>query len=351
MSFDLDAAQAFSLQVWRYKQGEMVAAMVHLGDRLGLYRAVYTQGPATSEMLAEATGCSERWLREWLFNQAAAGLIERSAEGAYSLSDEQAAVLVDEDSLLFATAAFGGGFSREDYDRMERSMQTGIGFTFGEMGLEAARQIDRSNGPWLRDFLPSVVVPQLPGVTKKLAAGGRVLDVGCGGGLAIEGLAERFPQSRYVGVDLSGPAIEIARERFAGADNVEFHLSAADSLQDDEGFDLAMTLECLHDMARPDLTAAAIRRVLADGGTWLIKEMRCGPSYESNRRNPMLALMYGWSVSSCLASSTVTADGFGLGTLGLDPDTLGDLVSAAGFTNIEQLETPDPVHYYYRVTP
>ncbi|MFC2176836.1 class I SAM-dependent methyltransferase [Actinomycetota bacterium] len=349
MSFDLDAAKAFSLKVWDYVQGEMVAAMVHLGDRLGLYQTIYTQGPATSELLADATGFDERWLREWLYSQAAAGLVERSADGFYSLTDEQAAVLVDEDSLLFATAAFGGGFSREDYERMEHSMKTGIGFTYGEMGIDQARQINRMNAPWLRDFLPSVVVPMMPGITEKLAAGGRVLDIGCGGGVALEGLADRYPNSTFVGMDSSGPAIEVARERFAGRDNVEFQLEGGETLLDEQGFDLVMTLDCLHDMARPDLTAVAIRGALTPEGAWLVKEMRCGPTYESNQSNPVQALMYGYSVSSCLASATVTEDGLGLGALGLDPDTLAQLVADVGFTTFEQLETPDPTHSYYRV--
>lgn len=349
MSFDLEAAKEFSLKVWQYKQGEVVAAMVHLGDRLGLYRAIYTQGPADSHLLAEATGLNERWLREWLRGQAAAGLVNRSEDGAYSLNEEQAAVLVDEDSLLFATATFGGGFTREDFDRMERSMETGIGFTYGEMGIDAARQIDRSNAPWLRGFLPSVVIPMMPDVVDKLASGGRVLDVGCGGGVALEGLADRFPNSHFVGMDLSGPAIEIARERFAGTTNAEFHLEGGETLQDDQGFDLIMTLECMHDMARPDLTAKAIRGALTEDGTWLVKEIKCGPTYESNERNPMRALMYGYSVSSCLASGTVTEDGLGLGTLGMDPETLENMVRNAGFTRFERLETADPVHYYYRV--
>jgi len=347
MSFDLDEAREFSLRVWQFKQGEMVAAMVHLGDRLGLYRTVYTLGPANSHLLAEATGLNERWLREWLRGQAAADLIDRSDEGAYSLSDEQAAVLVDEDSLLFATAAFGGGFAAADYDRMAHSMETGIGFTYGEMGIEVARQLDRTNAPWLRGFLPSIVIPMLPGAVAKLTEGCRVLDIGCGGGVAIQGLAERFPNSHYVGMDLSGPAIEVARERFAGQPNVEFHLEGGETLHDEQGFDLVMTLECLHDMARPDLTAKAIRGSLAEEGSWLIKEMKCGPTYESNLRNPMLALMYGYSISSCLASGTVTEDGLGLGTLGLDPETLEALVRDAGFGHFQQLETADPVHLYY----
>lgn len=349
MGFDLDAAKAFSLKVWQYKQGEVVAAMVHLGDRLGLYRSLFTQGPATSELLAEATGLDERWLREWLLGQAAAGLVERTSDGFYSMTDEQAAVLVDEDSLLFATASFGGGFSREDHDRMAHSMETGIGFTYGELGIEAARQLDRTNGPWLRSFLPTAVIPLLPGVVEKLTTGARVLDIGCGGGVALEGLADRYPHSTYVGMDPSGPAVEVARERFDGRDNVEIHLAGGETLFDEEGFDLIMTLDCLHDMSRPDLAAQSIRSSLAPHGTWLVKEIKCGPTYESNQRNPLQALMYGYSVSSCLASATLEEGGFGLGTLGMDPDTLAKIVTDAGFTSFEKLQTPDPVHFYYRV--
>ena len=349
MSFDLDAARGFALHVWKYKQGEVVAAMIYLGDRLGLYRSLYTQGPATSELLAEATGFNERWLREWLLGQAAAGLIDRAEGGVYSMTDEQAAVLVDEDSLLFATASFGGGFTREDFDRMAHSMETGIGFTYGEVGVDAARQIDRTNAPWLRNFLPSVVMPLMDDVDGKLASGGRVLDIGCGGGVAIEGLSERYPDSTFVGLDSSGPAIEVARERFGERSNVEFRLAGGETLDDEEGFDFVMTLDCMHDMARPDLTAKAVHRSLAADGTWLIKEIKCGPTYESNQRNPLQALMYGFSVSSCLPSATVTEDGLGLGTLGLDPETLEEMVRGAGFTQFEMLETPDPVHFYYRV--
>lgn len=349
LSFDLEAAKAFALKTWQYKQGEVVAAMVHLGDRLGLYRALYTQGPATSDLLAEATGYDERWLREWLLGQAAAGLIERNENAAYSITEEQAAVLVDEDSLLFAAGSFGGGFSKDDFDRMARSMETGIGFTYGEMGIDLARQIDRSNAPWLRNFLPSVVLPLMSDVDDKLAAGGRVLDIGCGGGVALQGLAERYPESTFVGVDTSGPAIEVARERFVDHSNVEFKLAGGETLREGDGYDFVMTLDCMHDMARPDKTAAAVRGVLAEGGTWLIKEIKCGPTYESNQRNPLQALMYGYSVSSCLASATVTEDGMGLGTLGLDPETLEEMVRGAGFTQFEMIDTPDPVHYYYRV--
>ena len=346
---DPDAAKALSLKVWGYKQGELVAAMIHLGDRLGLYKALAGAGSASSVELAEATGLDERWLREWLLNQAAAGLIERSAAGVYSMRPEQRAVLIDEDSLLFAAAAFQGGVRPADFDRIEQSMRSGIGFTYGELGIEEARQLNRTNGPWLRRFLPEQIVPLLPGVAAKLGAGGRVLDVGCGGGVAIEGLADVFPDAHFVGIDSSEPAITVARERLAGRANVEFALADGAALPDGETFDLVMTLECLHDMARPDLTMSAIRQVMGPDSTWLIKEMKCGPTFEANSRNPMLALMYGYSVTGCLASATATPEGLGLGTLGLDPDTLEAMVRRAGFTQFERLRADDPVHYYYRV--
>jgi len=348
--FDQDAARAFALKVWQYKQGEIVAATVHLGDRLGLYPALYEAGPTTAEALAAKVGLDERWVREWLLGQAAAGLIERSREGEHWMTPEQAAVLVDEDSLLFATAAFAGGLAPEEFVRIEQSFKDGIGFTYGDMGIEQARQIDRTNAAWLRDFLPDVVIPLLDGVSAQLREGARVLDIGCGGGVALEGLADRYPAGEYVGIDQSGPAVAVATERFAGRGNVHVREEVGENLDGSDKFDLIMTLDCMHDMGRPDLTAKAIKEALADGGTWLVKDMRCGPTFESNARNPVLALMYGYSVTSCLASGTSTRDGLGLGTLGLDPATLQRLATDAGFTGFEQLETPDPVHYYYRIT-
>ena len=113
--------------------------------------------------------------------------------------------------------------------------------------------------------------------------------------------------------------------------------------------DLMLTLDCLHDMPRPDLAMAAIRRAVADDGTWLVKEIRSAPEWGRNLRNPMLAMMYSTSVASCMASAMSTPDGLGLGTLGLDPVTLEAMVTEAGFSQFTLHEVEDPTNLYYEV--
>ncbi len=349
MSFDMERAQELALDVWKYKQGELVSVMIHLGDRLGLYRALAGRGPTAAGQLANALNLDERWVAEWLLGQAAAGLLEREATGMYVLTDEAAAVLVDEESLLCAIGAFVGGTPPEDIARVADSFRTGRGFTYGDMGMETAAQIDRMNAPWLKNFLIPVVVAQLEGVAERLAAGGRMADVGCGGGVALEAFAEAFPDATLVGVDPSAPATERARLRLGGRTNVTIYDTALEDTPETEPFDLITTLDCMHDMPRPDVAAVTIKQQLADEGVWLIKDMKCAPVFEDNLRNPLLAMQYGYSIISCLPSGTSTADGMALGTMGFHPEKAREIARGAGFGSLRVLDTPDPAHLYYEV--
>ncbi len=351
MAFDLDAARAFALSVWKYKEGELVSLMIHIGDRLGLYEPLADGAPTTPGDLATRTGLDERWVAEWLLGQAAAGLLERSPEGTYSMTPEAAVVLVDEDSLLFATGGFSGGTAPEIVDRIADAFRTGVGFTYGDMDDATALQVDRMNSAWLRNFLVPVVIPRLDGVAAKLESGARVLDVGCGGAVALTALAAAWPEGTYEGVDSSPHAVALAAERTAGLDHVTVSLALGEDLEAGGPYDLVMTLECLHDAPHPDRIATAVRSSIDPDGTWLIKDMRCGPTYESNARNPVLAMMYGFSLTSCLASGTAVADGAGLGTLGLPPERVEELARGAGFSSFLVHDLEDPVHLYYEVRP
>jgi len=349
MDFDADRAQDFALDVWKFKQGEVVSMMIHLGDRLGMYRAMRGRGSLSPAEVAAACELDERWVAEWLLGQAAAGLLDRDGEGRYELSNEGAAVLVDEESLLFATGAFIGGTPPEIVERIVASFRTGRGFSYGEMGLESAQQIDRMNGPWLRNYLIPKVVSQVAGIAERLANGGRMADVGCGGGVALEAFASAFPSAQLVGVDPSAPAVELARRRLGGYANVVVYGGALEDIPPQGSFDLITTLDCMHDMSRPDHTAAAINAHLAPDGVWLIKDMKSAPRFEDNRRNPLLAMQYGYSIVSCLASATATEDGLALGTLGFHPERAREIVEAAGFSSIRLIDTDDPAHLYYEV--
>jgi 2-polyprenyl-3-methyl-5-hydroxy-6-metoxy-1,4-benzoquinol methylase len=350
-----DRLRAFALQVWGYRQGEVVSLMIHLGDRLGLYRAMAGQGPLTAAQLAAAAGMQERWLLEWLRAQAAAGLIDTQDGEVFELSADGAAVLADDrQSLWFAAGAFGGGAATpEVVDQLADAFRSGIGLTYDDQGPAAALSVERLTEPWTRLALIPLILPALDGVVDRLHNGAQVADVGCGSGVALCTMAAAFPGSQFEGIDPSRYAIDRARSKAAesGLQNLAFRPAGAADLPDDNRYDLVMTLDCLHDMPRPTEAAAAIRRAIQPDGTWLIKDIRSAAAWQDNLRNPLLAMMYGMSVTSCMSSGLSEPDGAGLGTLGLHPELAERMCREAGFSRFTRHDLDDPVNFYYEVRP
>ncbi len=350
-----DRISAFALRVWGYRQGELVSLMIHLGDRLGLYQAMTGRAAMTAGELAAATGLQERWLLEWLRGQAAAGLIGTEDGEAFELSAEAAAVLADDrDSLFFAAGSFSGGAATpEVVERLADAFRSGIGLTYDDLGPAAARSVERMTEPWTRLALVPRILPALTDVAGRLRAGARVVDVGCGSGVAACALAAAFPASQIAGIDPSRHAIGRARSKAAelGLGNVEFETARADDLPDDSRYDFVMTLDCLHDMPRPADAAGAIRRAIRPDGTWLIKDIRSSSSWAGNLRNPVLAMMYGLSVTSCMSSGLSEPGGAGLGTLGLPPELAERMCREAGFSRFARHDFDDPANLYYEVRP
>ena len=349
---DPDAIKMFSFKVWTYKMGEQVSLMIYLGDELGLYKAMAGGGPMSTHDVAGVADLNERFVREWLLGQAAAGLIDRHDDGTYELTAVGAAVLADEqDSLAFSAGAFRGGVEREVLDKIADSFRTGIGVTYEEQGPNAAAGLARMTGPWSRLALTSTVLPALDGVVDKLEAGASVVDVGCGGGVMLTTLAQAFPNSTCVGYDPSDVAIGLARKRSEemGLTNVEWVVAGGEDLPAGADYDLVITFDCMHDMAFPDRTAAAIRSSIASDGTWLLKDIRSTGDFSKDSRNPLLAMFYGFSVASCLQSAMSEPGGAGLGTLGLHAAAAEELTSAAGFTSFMTHDLDDAANLYYEV--
>ena len=350
-----DPRALFALRVWQYKQGEMVSLMVHLGDRLGLYRAMAGSGRLSAEEVAARTGLHRRWVLEWLRGQAAAALVETDDGTSFELNDEGAQVLAHETgSLWFAAGAFtGGAATPEITDRLAEAFRTGIGLSYDDLGPSAAHQVERMLAPWSRLALAPVILPSIEGLAERLASGALVADVGCGAGVALLALAEAYPNSRFQGFDLSRHAIERARAKAAetGLDNLEFHITDAASLPASPPFDLVLTLDCIHDMPRPERAIAAIRRAIAPDGVWVIKDIRCGPSWTDNLRNPLLAMMYSTSVATCMSSAMSEPGGAGLGTLGFNPALAERMCVEAGFKSFRVHDFDDPANLYYEVRP
>ncbi|MHB8671393.1 MAG: class I SAM-dependent methyltransferase [Acidimicrobiales bacterium] len=350
---DPDQLALFQLRVWGYKQGELVSLLIHLGDRLGLYRSLAGAGPVTAGELSESTGLHARWLLEWLRGQSAAGLVEHREGDRFELSPEGTAVLADEEgSLAFAAGAFGSPTGADVVEALCEAFRTGVGLPYDRLGPNAVHATERSLGPWARLALLDRILPALEDVVDKLGSGARVLDVGCGAGVALTTMAGAFPESSFEGIDPSRLAVARAAERIAeaGLTNVEVRSSRAEELAGGD-YDLVLTFDCLHDMTRPAEAIAAVRRVVADDGTWLAKDIRCAPTLEENLSNPMLALLYGFSVTCCMSSALSEPGGAGLGTVGLPPQLLEEMAEAAGFSRFRIHDFDDPANLYYEVRP
>jgi SAM-dependent methyltransferase len=354
MQVSPDAVALYSFRVWSYKQGELVSLFIHLGDRLGLYRALAGAGPLTAAELAATTGLHERWLLEWLRGNAAADLLASADGEHFELPAEAIPVLVDEEhSLAFAGAAFGAPLDAAFVDDLAEAFRTGIGLPYDRLGPCGAHRTERLLGPWTRFALVPRIIPALAGVADKLVVGARVADVGCGAGVALTALAEAYPASTFDGYDLSRHALDRAEARVSamGLANVALHQERAENLPAGAGYDLVLTFDCIHDMTRPAEAIRAVRRALADDGTWLVKDIRSSGSWETDRQNPLLAMIYGFSITSCMSSAMSEPGGAGLGTLGFSTAVAQRMAHEAGFSRFTVHDFEDPGNLYYEVRP
>ena len=352
---DPDALKAYAKRLFGHLEGAMTAAMVYLGDRLGLYAAMAGAGPLDSAALAARTGLHERWLREWLHQQGAAGLLAHRGDGRFELGAEGAAVLANE-----LHPACGVGFFAQlpammaVAEKLPEAFRTGVGLPYDAFGPEGAAGIERGLAPWFRALLVPFALPRVPGARETLEAGVRAADVGCGAGVALLELAKAFPRSEFHGYDISRHALARAEanRRAAGLANAHFHDAAVEPLPEDGSFGFVTSFDCLHDMTDPAGTIQRIRRALADDGLWLVADIKAHESYERNvEKNPMAAMMYGTSVLTCMSSALSEPGGAGLGTLGLHADLLRRMAEAAGFRHFEPIDLGHPVNAFYLLRP
>jgi hypothetical protein len=358
---DPDRLKLFSFNVFSQLSGAVTSGMIHLGDQLGLYRALAdADAPMTTAELAAATELDERWVREWAYNQGAANLITivtgaDDASTRFGLSPEAHAVLADEDHEAFGMGMFHRlPQTMAALENMPESFRTGLGFDYDAHGCAGAVGIERSFEPWNQHHLLPTVLPAIDGVVERLHAGVRVADVGCGAGGAVLLMAEAFPASEFVGYDISEHALGRARVRAAGAGlgNARFCDPRHEPLPTDGSVDFVTTIDCIHDMTDPQGAMHAIRSAIADDGIWLLVDIKARPTYAENvAKNPVAALMYGISVLSCMSSALSEPGGAGLGTLGLSEPRAREMTEMAGFTRFRKLDVDHSVNAFYEVRP
>jgi len=320
------------------------AALVVMGDKLGLYRALAGAGGLSPDQLAQRADVNERYVREWLNAQAAGGYVEYdSGDGTYRLPPEQVAALTDESSPAFLPGFFQLALGTAiDSPRITEAARGGDGVGWHEHNHDVFDGCERFFRPGYNASLIPAWLPALDGVVEKLEAGAKVADVGCGHGSSTILMAQAFPNSSFVGSDYHEGSIATARTRAedAGvADRVRFETASAGSPDHGEGFDLVTMFDCLHDMGDPVGAASQVRRMLAPDGTWMIVEPMAGDEVEDNL-NPVGRAYYGFSTFLCTPASLSQEVGLALGAQAGEA-RIGEVVSEGGFTRFRRAaETP-----------
>jgi SAM-dependent methyltransferase len=318
-------------------------AMVVIGDKLGLYKALAGAGPLTPDELAQRTGTAERYVREWLNNQAAGGYVEYDpASGRYSLPPEQANALTDETSPAYLPGFFQIALgSVTDSPRIMAAARSGEGIGWHDHVHDVHEGCERFFRPGYNANLVASWLPALDGVVDKLEQGAKVADIGCGHGASTILMAQAFPNSTFVGSDYYQESIDIAnaRAKEAGvAERVSFELAPAAGYSG-KGYDLVTMFDCLHDMGDPAGAARHVRETLAEDGTWLIVEPAAGDRVEDNL-NPVGRVYYGFSTLLCTPASLSQDVGLALGAQAGEA-RIRDVVTAGGFTRFRRAaETP-----------
>ena len=348
---DVDKLMQFVFRAVDEVGSTLNTALVVMGDRLGLYRAMAGAGPLSPAELAERTGTAERYVREWLNAQAAGGYVDYDADsGRYTLPPEQAMALTDSASPAYLPGFFQIALgSVLDSPKIVDAARTGAGFGWGEHGHDVLEGCERFFRPgYNANLLPSWL-PALDGVVGKLEQGALVADVGCGHGASTVLLASAFPNSSFVGSDYHGGSIEVARERAqeAGvAARVSFETAPA-AAYPGTGYDLVTMFDCLHDMGDPVGAARHVHGTLKPDGTWMIVEPAAGDRVEQNL-NPVGRAYYAFSTLLCTPASLSQEVGLALGAQAGEA-RIRDVVTAGGFTRFRRVaETPFNIVYEAR---
>ena len=331
----------------------MAAALVHVGVRVGLFKAMAGAGALSASDLSDRTGIGVRNVAEWLAAMASAGYVEYDPAGErFTLPEEHALFFAQPQSEYFLGGLFDGlpGLMAMA-PRLAAAFERGGGVSFAEFGAGMPLALEQMNRPVYENRLVRSWLPAVPGAIERLTAGGRAIDVGCGTGVVPLILAKAFPDARIEGLDLDARSIEIARgyAREQGLqDRVRFIQAGADALEPQPGYDLITTFDVIHDLPDPGQVLARIRSALAPGGTYLMVEPAVDDRLENNLGNPFARMLYAISCLHCVPQS-LAQGGPGLGAC-WGPARARELAMAAGFGGFQALPVRSPVMAFYALT-
>lgn len=350
MTAQIDEAkmEAFAGHVLQVLNGASTAMLSGVAHQTGLFDVMATLPPSTSEEIARQAGLNERYVREILGGLVLGGFVEYDpSAGTYRLPPEHAALLTREagpDNLAYFTQYYarlaevepriveairsGGGVPPEDYPWFTE-LQSG------------------ETGPFFEAALVDVVLPFVPGITKRLQGGIKVLDVGTGSGQAVNVMARAFPRCTFVGIDVSQEAVDTARKQAAdlGITNASFEVLDGRDIEPG-AWDLITAFDVIHDLARPREVLAAIARGLRENGSFLMGDIAASSKLEENLEHPLGSTLHFFSTFYCMTTS-LAQGGEGLGTM-WGEQKARELLAEAGFARVDlkQIEG-DPMHAFY----
>ncbi len=348
------AADALSERLFGAAVASFDLAGVYLGDRLGWYRSLSTDGPATPDELAARTGTDARYAREWLEQQAVTGILATTADGRFTLPDGHERVLLEPTSLTHLVPLarmIVAAFSR--LPDLVDAYRTGNGVGWETYGPDMREGQAGMNRPAFTHLLGAEWIPAMPDIHERLRSEppARVLDVACGEGWSSIALAAAYPSARVIGVDLDGPSIDAARDHARaagiGADRLEFR--HADAAGVEGPFDVALIVEAVHDMSDPVSVLAAVRRSLAADGSLIVVDERVAEEF-SAPGDDIERFMYGWSITTCLPDGRSRQPSVATGTV-MRPATLRRYAAEAGYAEVEVLPVENDFFRFYRLRP
>jgi len=327
------------------------AALILIGEKLGLYKAMAGAGPMTSAELARKTNTDERYVREWLSAQAAGGFVTYDASNkTFTLPDEQAFALAMEDSPAYMPGAFHiVSAIMKDEPKLTEAFRSGDGVGWDEHDAALFLGTERFFRPNYAANLVKSWIPALDGVEGKLKEGVRVADIGCGHGASTILMAQAYPNSHFVGFDYHGPSIGYARRSAAKSNvkNASFEVATAKDFHGAK-YDFVTFFDCLHDMGDPVGAAQHVLEMLNPGGSWMIVEPFAHDSLENNL-NPVGRVFYAASTTICTPASRAQEVGLCLGAQAGE-QRMKKVVTDAGFKGFRRA-TETPFNLVYEAKP
>lgn len=341
-------AEAYAEQVFGAALGTVQTFAAYAGDRLGWYRALADDGPATAAELATRTGTHERYCLEWLELQAVFGTLTAAPATdrggrRFALPAGPAEVLTDEGSLNYLGALprffAAAGLRLQD---LLAAYRDGGGVSWAEFGDDARQAQAALNRP-LFDSQLGPALAAVPQVHESLSApGSRIADIGCGARWSTLALARAYPQAELVGFDIDQPSVDMARAAAVAAglgDRVTFTLAEGESLSEHDVFDAAFLFECLHDMPRPVQVLTAVRESVRPGGPVVVMDEAVADDFHAPA-DDVDRIMYGYSMFVCLPDGMSSTPSTGTGTV-IRRSILTDYARQAGFTEVDVLPIED----------